>query len=80
MMALCALWAALPYAEPGSGSCSSAAVTVCAADVALRDLTCDTCPTDAAGNQRGYVGSLITEVIELKDHDVGLAAIDAGVC
>jgi hypothetical protein len=34
-------------------------------------------PNWPAGNQRGYVGSLIAEVIELENHDVHLAAVEA---
>jgi len=55
-------------------------MTICAADLALRDLTSDRCPTPAADHLRNFsrlIGPVY--VVELKDANVGFPAVNTGM-
>jgi hypothetical protein len=50
-------------------------VAICTADLTLRDFFLDRRPGPTASEHAGDIAPLVREVIELKDDDVGLAAV-----
>lgn len=57
-------------------SVSSATMTVATDDITLVDLGLDRLPGVAVTNQIGHHGLFVPQVVELKNHQVRLAAID----
>jgi hypothetical protein len=54
-------------------------MTVGAADLALGDLGFDERPSPPITNQLAHIFQLVTQMIELQDHRIRLAAVDAWV-